>query len=355
MLFNTRRSQRQAQPPPEAFDAQREKSAIAEMLLKSSAKLILGRGELEIIRGICQAIVEVTPHIRLAWTWFGPSDTQSIRPQVFAGPAVAYAEALHIERNLLTQIGPAFSTLDGKPAQAFTVSQYSLYGPWREAAREHGIRHVLALPIRSTFNGYSGMFVLYADRDGYFDDLGVGLFSGLAELFGSLMTVAAERVELERAAYHDSLTGLLNRHALDLIDRRLYRTSLFEPASSILMLDLDHFKSINDRFGHDAGDAALQAVARVLRDALRRGDEIIRWGGEEFLVCLPQTPLADALKVAEKLRRGVEGVTEPEPLSVSIGACEVLAMQHLAQAIARADQALFDAKSQGRNQVRVVQ
>jgi diguanylate cyclase (GGDEF)-like protein len=344
----------QALPPP-GFDAQREKSAIAEMLLSRSARLILGRGELEIIRGICQAITDVTPHIRLAWTWFGPSDTASIRPQVSAGPATAYAEALCIERTLLTQMGPAFATLDGKPAQAFTVSQWSLYAPWREAARTHGIRHVLALPITSTFNGYRGMFVLYADREGYFDDLGVGLFAGLADLFGSLMTVAAERVELERAAYHDALTGLLNRHALELIDRRLYRTSLFEPASSILMLDLDHFKSINDRFGHDVGDQALQAVAQVLKDTLRRGDEIVRWGGEEFLVCLPQTPLEDALKVAEKLRRGVESVGLQGPLSVSIGACEVFPLQHLAQAVARADQALFEAKSQGRNQVRVVQ
>jgi diguanylate cyclase (GGDEF)-like protein len=343
-----------ASPSGDGFDAQSERSALAEMLLKRSAQLVLGRGELEIIRGVCQAIADITPRIRLAWTWFGPSDTQTIRPQVFAGPALEYAESLCIERNLITQVGPAFSILDGKPADAFTVSQFSLFGPWRQAARQHGIRHVLALPITSAFHGYSGIFVLYADRERYFDDVGIGLFAGLAELFGSLMTVAAEREELQRAAYHDALTGLLNRHALDLVDRRVYRTSLFEPVSSILMLDLDRFKSINDRFGHDTGDKALQSVARVLQNALRRGDEIIRWGGEEFLVCLPQTPLADALTVAEKLRKSVESVTDPEPLTVSIGACEIAPLQHLAQAVARADQALFQAKSSGRNQVCVL-
>ena len=321
-------------PLTQGFDAQRERSVIAEMLLKRSAKLILGRSELEIIRGVCQAIVDVSSHIRLAWTWFGPTDTHTIRPQVFAGPAAAYAESLNIERNLLTRIGPAFTTLDGKSAGPFTVSQFS--------------------PIASTFNGYSGIFVLYADRDGYFDEVGVSLFAGLAELFGSLMTVAAERQELQRAAYHDALTGLLNRHAVDLIDRRVYRASLFEPVSSILLMDLDRFKSINDRFGHDAGDKALQAVARVLTDTLRRGDEIIRWGGEEFLVCLPQTALPDAMKVAEKLRRAVESITDPEQLTVSIGACEISALQHLPQAVARADEALFQAKSGGRNQVCVL-
>lgn len=351
---NSQPASQKPEAPLDAFDPQSERAALAEMLLKRSAKLVLGRGELEIIRGVCQAIADITPHIRLAWTWFGPSDSQTIRPQVYAGPALEYAESLCIERNLLTQLGPAFSILDGKPAEAFTVSQFSLFGPWRVAARQHGIRHVLALPITSAFNGYSGIFVLYANREKYFDEVGVGLFAGLAELFGSLMTVAAERKELERAAYHDALTGLLNRHALDLIDRRVYRTSLFEPASSILMLDLDRFKSINDRFGHDVGDKALQAVAKVLQNTLRRGDEIIRWGGEEFLVCLPQTPLADAVTVAEKLRKGVEFVTDPEPLTVSIGACEISPLQHLAQAVARADQALFQAKSGGRNQVCVL-
>lgn len=338
----------------QGFDAQRERSVIAEMLLKCSAKLILGRSELEIIRGVCQAIVDVTSHIRLAWTWFGPTDTDTIRPQAYAGPAAAYAESLSIQRNLLTQIGPAFATLEGKSAGPFSVSQFSVFGPWRDAARSHGIQQVLALPIASAFNGYSGIFVLYADRDGYFDDVGVSLFAGLAELFGSLMTVAAERQELQRAAYHDALTGLLNRHAVDLIDRRVYRASLFEPASSVLLLDLDRFKSINDRLGHDAGDKALQAVARVLVDTLRRGDETIRWGGEEFVVCLPQTTLSDALKVAEKLRCAVEAIAEPERLTVSIGACEITPLQHLAQAVARADQALLQAKSGGRNQVCVL-
>lgn len=76
-------------PAVSGFDAQRERSVIAEMLLKRSAKLILGRSELEIIRGVCQAIVDVTSHIRLAWTWFGPTDTHTIRPQVYAGPAAA--------------------------------------------------------------------------------------------------------------------------------------------------------------------------------------------------------------------------------------------------------------------------
>ena len=336
------------------FDPSHEKSLIAEMLVKRSAQLVLGHSELEIIRGVCEAIVQTTPHIRLAWTWFGPSDSTAITPQVCEGPAKAYADGLTIQRNLVTQRGPAFAALAGQSVGPFSISRLSPFGPWRDAARDHDLRHVLALPLTSTFNGYSGIFVVYADLDGYFDAVGHGVFNSLAELFGALMTVAAEREALQRAAYHDALTGLLNRHALDLVDRRVYRQSVHGVASSILLLDLDHFKRINDRLGHLVGDQALQAVASVLRQTLRRGDEAIRWGGEEFLVCLPHTTLADAECVAEKLRAAVEAIRQPELLTVSIGACELLPQQHLTQAVARADEALRNAKATGRNRVCVL-
>lgn len=336
---------------PAAWDPSHERALIAETLLRSSASLMLGRSELEIIRGVCESIVSVTPRIRLAWTWFGPRDTATIRPQVSAGPAVAYAQELVIARNLLTQFGPAFSILDGKVPEPYAVSPTSLFGPWREAARSHGIQQVLGLPLNSSVDGFGGLFVLYADLPDYFDQVGTSLFGALADLFGSLMTLTAERAELQRAAYHDALTGLLNRHAIELVHRRVARASLFEPASSILMLDLDHFKGINDRYGHDVGDRVLQQVARVVQDTLRRQDEIVRWGGEEFLVCLPLTPMADALVVAEKLRAAMQRLSDPEPLTVSIGVAEVGALEHLTQAVTRADQALLSAKSGGRNQV----
>lgn len=114
------------------------------MLLKRSAKLIWGAANWR-SSGVStgKAIVDITPHVRLAWTWFGPTDTPTIAPQVFAGPA-AYAQALQIH-NPLTQRGPAFGTLKGK-AVGPSASPSSLpYGPWREAAK-HG-SHVLALPI----------------------------------------------------------------------------------------------------------------------------------------------------------------------------------------------------------------
>lgn len=347
MLFNTKRSTQ----PEAGFEPLVEKAALAEVLLRSSAQLLKGRSELEVIRGVCQALTQATDHIRLAWTWFGPAECPVLSPQVYVGPAAEYAAQLQLNRNLLTQFGPAFSMLEGKSPKAFSVSQFSPYYPWRRAAKLYNIRHVLALPLSSTFKGYSGIFVLYADRRGYFDDVGLDLFAALAELFAALLTVAAERTELQHAAYHDALTGLLNRHAVGVIDQRLLRTSIFDPASAVLLLDVDRFKSINDQFGHEVGDQVLQAVTGTLRHTLRRGDEIFRWGGEEFMVCLPHTSVADAVQVAEKLRLAVERITYPAPLSVSVGVAEIPLLCHIPQAVALADKALLQAKSTGRNRV----
>lgn len=337
------------------FDAQQERVKITSVLLRSAAQLIRGHSELEIVRGIGCALADASPHIRLAWTWFGPADASTIRPQVCAGAAADYGYSLELNRSLLTQHGPAFSTLEGKSPRAYSVSEFSLHHTWRVAARKHQIRQVLTLPLTSHLNGYSGIFVLYADRRGYFDEVGFDLFSDVAELFSSLMAVSADRAQLQNTAYHDALTGLLNRHAVDVVNSRMYRNSLFEPTSTLLMLDVDRFKHINDRFGHDAGDKALQVITEELRKQLRRGDEVIRWGGEEFLVCLPQTPLQDGIQVAEKLRLAVQNLAFTTPLSISVGVAEMPVMQHLSQASSLADQALRQAKLQGRNQVHALQ
>ena len=337
------------------FDAQHERVKITSVLLRSAARLIRGHSELEIIRAIADAVAEVSPHIRLAWTWFGPANANSIRPQVCAGAASDYGYGLELQRGLLTQHGPAFSSLEGKSPRAYSVSEFSLHHTWRVAARKHQIRQVLTLPLTSHLNGYSGIFVLYADRRGYFNEVGFDLFADVAELFSSLMAVSADRAQLQNTAYHDALTGLLNRHAVDVVNSRLYRNSLFEPTSTLLMLDVDRFKQINDRFGHDVGDRALQVITEQLRQQLRRGDEVIRWGGEEFLVCLPQTPLQDGLQVAEKLRLVIQNLSFITPLSISVGVAEMPVMQHLSQACTLADQALRQAKQLGRNKVHALQ
>jgi diguanylate cyclase (GGDEF)-like protein len=334
-----------------ALDSPSERGRIAEILLRSAGRLIVGHNEREIVRGICETLTQASPHLVMAWTWFGRKDTPTIAPQVCAGAAADYARRLVISRNLLTERGPAFRALDGQRSSPFKVSPLSPFGPWRQAAMEHGVRTALALPLPSPQAHTGGLFVLYADVPDYFEDVGVGLFEAVAELLSSVLTLAGERHELEHAAHHDALTGLLNRHAAPMVGRRLLRETAFAPPACVLLLDLDHFKRLNDTHGHAAGDAVLKACAASLKQTLRRGDEALRWGGEEFLVTLPGSGLADAMGVAEKLRASVSGMGGPAPVTCSMGVAELAVGEALPEAVARADLALYRAKSEGRDRV----
>ncbi len=180
-------------------------------------------------------------------------------------------------------------------------------------------------------------------------------------------TLLASRRAMETLAMHDTLTGLLNRRAIH--DRalselnRLRRGTANAPLS-VIMLDIDHFKSINDRYGHEAGDRALQAVSELLSAQLRSYDGLGRWGGEEFLMLLPGTGLAEALAVAERIRANLAEARPALPdgtqvsLTASLGVAALAdtsagaaGEQWLDDLVRAADRALYRAKSAGRNRV----
>jgi diguanylate cyclase (GGDEF)-like protein len=340
------------------FDPRAEQPRVAEAVVRSAASLVDGEDDAQaLIERHCQALTTLAPHIVLAWTWFGPPRPDTLRPQAVAGTASPYARSLVIQRNLLTAIGPAFRTLAGARLEPFNVSTTSLYGPWRYAAREHGVKSVLALPLASQVDDQRGLFVLYSDVPRYFDLVGVGLFEALAQLFSAVLSRATRNTELARAAHRDSLTGLPNRGALTLLEPTLKRLDEHDPPVAVLMLDVDHFKRINDEHGHDGGDAALQHVVQRLQGLLRQGDTLVRWGGEEFCLCLRGVDTDGARAVAEKLRAGL--AAEPVPLhdgaarsiTASLGIAMLRPGEVVAAAVGRADQALYAAKRLGRNRV----
>lgn len=159
-------------------------------------------------------------------------------------------------------------------------------------------------------------------------------------------------MHFEKAATTDALTGLLNRRGCEeAINVNIARTRRIKTAFSFILCDIDHFKSVNDKFGHSTGDMVITGVARALRENLRISDFAGRWGGEEFLVCLPDTDLAGAVLVAEKLRVAVERIDFDIPsVSISLG-CAELGEDDFNVVLARADMNLYMAKSKGRNQV----
>ena len=187
-----------------------------------------------------------------------------------------------------------------------------------------------------------------------------GLMAALLLQMTLLALVVTRLVDrLERLSRYDALTGLLNRRAIDELlaqeDQRMRRLS---GRLSVLMIDIDHFKRINDSQGHAVGDRALQHLAAVMRSQLREVDHLARWGGEEFLAVLPATSAAEALVMAERLADRVRSLPLVNDdirlaLTASIGVAEWGgADDTVAQLLARADAALYQAKTNGRDQVR---
>lgn len=156
--------------------------------------------------------------------------------------------------------------------------------------------------------------------------------------------------ELEYAAHRDSLTGLLNRRQFYHLTEHIMPTAM---DFSLLLVDADHFKHINDQFGHQKGDEVLIQLSRTLEQQSRTGDFVFRWGGEEFLLLLPQTSLDTALSVAEDIRLTLENLTIADlpAFTVSIGVARHQPDESLDTLFKRVDEALYRAKNDGRNKV----
>jgi len=178
-----------------------------------------------------------------------------------------------------------------------------------------------------------------------------------SEIGGPLQMTALYE-DARRLATLDTLTGILNRRAfLDAMERERSRSTRHMYPLSILLLDVDHFKRVNDTYGHGAGDAVLQGVATVLVRVARKSDIVARWGGEEFVIGLPQTGQAGARIAAERVRRAIAEATFPIPgapplrATASIGASSAPAPWTTEAVVAAADEAMYAAKGRGRNRV----
>lgn len=176
-------------------------------------------------------------------------------------------------------------------------------------------------------------------------------------LMRRLFQQARERERLlQMMAVTDKLTGIPNRHAFEEVGKRYFERAKREAKPlALLMIDIDHFKRINDTFGHPAGDEVLRQVAQTLQRQVRASDFAARYGGEEFVVLLPNCDLPHAQKKAERIRKAVVGLgLEQGRVTVSVGVALAAPDQEtLEETIERADAALYEAKQAGRNRVAV--
>jgi diguanylate cyclase (GGDEF)-like protein len=265
---------------------------------------------------------------------------QSPTEMLLTSPRAARATAEPQAREALG-IGPDVPCL-WQPLFGATVTD--AHGPVVEAPVIIGNRHsgqlAVAFPASATAQDERRMVDLVA-----------------SELGGPLqITLLLE--EMQRAATTDPLTGLMNRRAmLDQMNRERARADRYGQPLSALLLDVDHFKRVNDVHGHAAGDRVLRGLAALLGGKMRASDLVARWGGEEFLVVLPQTHPAGALVFAERVRAAVAAspfdIGEGKPLSitVSIGLAGTLPPILFEPLVEEADRALYEAKRSGRNRV----
>jgi diguanylate cyclase (GGDEF)-like protein len=162
--------------------------------------------------------------------------------------------------------------------------------------------------------------------------------------------------ELQYQATHDNLTKLYNRQKLnDDLDKEILRNQRYEHGLSLVMFDIDNFKSINDTYGHDVGDVVLKDISKILEDSIRSTDIAARWGGEEFMLLLPETSADNAYHIANTIRESVEGHQfdgVPHSITISLGISEFnKSIDNKDKFIKHVDIALYKAKENGKNQV----
>ena len=242
-----------------------------------------------------------------------------------------------------------------------TLSESSTMGAVMRVMNERGFRRVPITDDKNQLSGIVNLMELQAAMNAALEsrgrDLEVAVMKRTAEL-------QAANAKLEELSVRDGLTGLLNRRAMsEKLDELHQLTRRYGNNYSIILLDIDHFKNYNDTLGHVMGDDAIRSIAQLLNDCVRTSDVVYRYGGEEFLIAMPETESDSADLVAERIRAATEAAAIPHPdstagdvVTVSIGHTSVtrhniVEFSAWTEVVEEADRALYRAKDGGRNRV----
>lgn len=237
------------------------------------------------------------------------------------------------------------------------ITTHPNWKPFLEYVRELNVSACWSDPIMSSKGDLLGTFAMYKRTSSSPTDKDLELISFASNLASIAIESFKAQEELEQRAYYDHLTGLANRGNFFEQCESILNKALIEGSPlSIVMMDVDHFKMVNDAHGHETGDLVLQKLAEVSRSILRRNDIIARFGGEEFAIVLPDTGKKDALSVAEKLRIAIEqsivlsSDNQKVYFTVSLGvAYKESGHCSVDELLNQADRALYQSKAAGRN------
>jgi diguanylate cyclase (GGDEF)-like protein len=348
-----------------------ERYQLSQALLAATASLANCTEPEGVLRAICDSFAASSPHIKLAWMRLGNLEADVLQPQYAVGPAARYAQGVQVFSKLERADCPVGHALARWETVAADVTQDCCpvlvavdCAKRLEAENSHdpccsgkpGVLSVVGLPVGRKHGRLSGVVALYADQPGYFEAVGTAFFSAFIHLANASLEQCALLGNLKHRASHDALTGVLNRRGTrDCMENELARSVGETRSFSVLLFDVDRFKLVNDRLGHEEGDRVLDGVADTAGRLLRDEDHFGRWGGEEFICVLPEVNREEAMVVAERMRRAIRGT----PVPVASGSINVTVSfgvsgfpqdgSSVDKLIAAADAALYQAKQSGRD------
>lgn len=240
------------------------------------------------------------------------------------------------------------------------IQQHPYWAAFKELAAQYDLGSCWSEPIFGKKGRILGTFAIYHAQACTPIDRDLSLISRTADFISLLIEEQQTEAELKRMATTDELTSLPNRRMfLSTLEAEFSRAKRYNRQLSICMLDLDHFKKINDQYGHHAGDSVLRQIASVMDSMIRESDMVGRLGGEEFGILLPDTLEVEAMRMTERLRAAIESLkitdqNSPIQVTVSIGITSLKLGSEITRAselLSRADRCLYYAKQSGRNQV----
>ncbi|HEY1992216.1 MAG TPA: GGDEF domain-containing protein, partial [Gammaproteobacteria bacterium] len=328
----------------QAYAEERNRRRWAEALHQLIQSVTALEDEHAIVAGLLDSLTQFITYDRALF--YTERDAGLVLIGARGGGAV---EQLYHERWPTTHAAVANQLRRGTAPRLLTAEEAATLEPPGQAPR-----HYMVVPLAS---GNSAFRLLLVGRESKTIEVqGLDIAAAMAKQVSVALDRALLVKDLERLATTDSLTRLhIRRSVLHKAELEFERSRRYQRALSVLMLDVDHFKRVNDSYGHETGDRVLRVLADTCRSSLRQQDVLGRYGGEEFIAFLPETSVEVALEAAERLRRNVQDLAINSPqgplkVTVSIGVATLSrATGSIGTLISAADRALYEAKQKGRN------